>query len=88
MVFNLSEECELLWQQFHPWLMCFTLRSRTVHTIRRTSKTFPLRVLQLFKSIGDAACRLGGRDLSPTLRAAILDVWFPGICLIYCCRGI
>ena len=41
MVFNLSQECELLWQQFDPWRMCFNVRSRTVHTIRRTSKTFP-----------------------------------------------
>ena len=34
--------------------------------------------LQSFKSIGDAACHLGGRDLSPTLHAAILDVWLTG----------
>ena len=44
MVFNLSEECELLWQQFDPWLMCFNVPSRTVHTIRRTSNTFSLQL--------------------------------------------
>ena len=44
MVFNLSQECELRWQRFDPWLMCFSVRSKTVHTIRRTSKTFPLQL--------------------------------------------
>ena len=38
----------------------------------------PIAFLQLSKSIGDAACSLGGRDLTPTLRAAIPDVRLTG----------
>ena len=46
----------------------------------KDKQNVPLAVafLQLFKSIGDAACSLGGRVLSPTLRAAILDVRLTG----------
>ena len=47
---------------------------------RKDKQNIPLAIafLQLFKSIGDAACSLGGRDLTPTLRAAIPDVRLTG----------
>ena len=47
---------------------------------RKDKQKVPLAFafLQLFKSIGDAACSLGGRDLSPTLHAAIPHVPLTG----------
>ena len=44
MDFNLSEECQLLWQRCDPWLMCFRVISPTAHIIRRKSKTFSLQL--------------------------------------------
>ena len=46
----------------------------------KDKQNVPLAIafLQLFKSIGDAACSLGGRDLTPTLPAAIPDVRLTG----------
>ena len=46
----------------------------------KDKQNVPLAIafLQLFKSIGDAACSLGRRDLTPTLRAAIPDVRLTG----------
>ena len=46
----------------------------------KDKQNVPLAIafLQLFKSIGDAPCSLGRRDLSPTLRAAIPDVRLTG----------
>ena len=57
-------DCEILGRAYHP----------------KDKQNVPLAIAfsQLFKSIGVAACSLGGRNFSPVLRAAYPDVRLTG----------
>ena len=70
MDFNFSPDCELLWQRFGPCVSVSDLR-RGIQSEGQAKCSPCICSLQVFKSIGDAACSLGRRDLSPALGVAI-----------------